>query len=113
MAAGEKKYKLVLLRHGESTWNEENRFTGWYDCPLSTKGVQEAKEAGQALKVRTAQPLPRPIQSISMSHSRRRNSGLGGTGWGVVVRAHPRVVQQWDMYRLQTQSDPIHGCELT
>lgn len=54
MAAGEKKYKLVLLRHGESTWNEENRFTGWYDCPLSTKGVQEAKEAGQALKVRTA-----------------------------------------------------------
>lgn len=53
MAAGEKKYKLVLLRHGESTWNEENRFTGWYDCPLSTKGVQEAKEAGQALKVRT------------------------------------------------------------
>jgi len=40
---------LVLLRHGESTWNEENRFTGWYDCPLSVKGNQEAAEAGRLL----------------------------------------------------------------
>ena len=40
---------LVLVRHGESTWNEENKFTGWYDCPLSEKGTKEAMEAGKLL----------------------------------------------------------------
>ena len=43
-------YKLVLIRHGESTWNKENRFTGWTDVDLSEKGVQEAIEAGITLK---------------------------------------------------------------
>jgi len=43
-------YKVVLLRHGESTWNKENRFTGWTDVGLSEKGVQEAKEAANMLK---------------------------------------------------------------
>jgi 2,3-bisphosphoglycerate-dependent phosphoglycerate mutase len=42
--------KLVLLRHGESTWNLENRFTGWTDVDLSPKGVQEAKEAARLLR---------------------------------------------------------------
>lgn len=42
--------KLVLLRHGESTWNKENRFTGWTDVDLSEKGIEEAKEAGRVLK---------------------------------------------------------------
>ena len=42
-------YKLVLLRHGESVWNKENRFTGWIDVGLSEKGVEEAKEAGRVL----------------------------------------------------------------
>src|SRR5512133_2139122 len=42
-------YKIVLLRHGESTWNRENRFTGWTDVDLSEKGVAEAKLAGQTL----------------------------------------------------------------
>ncbi len=41
---------LVLLRHGESQWNLENRFTGWVDVDLSPKGEQEAKEAGTVLK---------------------------------------------------------------
>jgi 2,3-bisphosphoglycerate-dependent phosphoglycerate mutase len=41
--------KLVLLRHGESTWNKENRFTGWTDVDLSDKGRQEAREAGEVL----------------------------------------------------------------
>jgi 2,3-bisphosphoglycerate-dependent phosphoglycerate mutase len=41
---------LVLLRHGQSAWNQENRFTGWVDVPLSDLGVQEAKGAGQLLK---------------------------------------------------------------
>jgi 2,3-bisphosphoglycerate-dependent phosphoglycerate mutase len=42
--------KLVLLRHGESTWNKENRFTGWTDVDLSDKGREEAHKAGQLLK---------------------------------------------------------------
>eukprot|EP01098_Paradermamoeba_levis_P011930 TRINITY_DN513_c0_g1_i1.p1 TRINITY_DN513_c0_g1~~TRINITY_DN513_c0_g1_i1.p1 ORF type:complete len:251 (-),score=85.91 TRINITY_DN513_c0_g1_i1:92-844(-) len=43
-------YKLVLIRHGESTYNEENRFCGWFDADLSEKGVKEAHRAGQILK---------------------------------------------------------------
>jgi 2,3-bisphosphoglycerate-dependent phosphoglycerate mutase len=42
--------KLVLLRHGESTWNQENRFTGWTDVDLSARGRDEAREAGRLLK---------------------------------------------------------------
>lgn len=41
---------LILLRHGESQWNLENRFTGWVDVPLSPKGEMEARNAGQKLK---------------------------------------------------------------
>ncbi len=42
--------KVVLLRHGESVWNKENRFTGWTDVDLSEKGLQEAKKGGAVLK---------------------------------------------------------------
>ncbi len=42
--------KLLLIRHGESAWNKENRFTGWTDVPLSEQGVAEAKKAGKVLK---------------------------------------------------------------
>jgi 2,3-bisphosphoglycerate-dependent phosphoglycerate mutase len=42
--------RLVLLRHGESTWNKENRFTGWTDVDLTAQGIAEAKEAGRLLK---------------------------------------------------------------
>jgi 2,3-bisphosphoglycerate-dependent phosphoglycerate mutase len=43
-------HKLVLLRHGESDWNRENRFTGWTDVDLSAQGVEEARAAGRVLK---------------------------------------------------------------
>jgi 2,3-bisphosphoglycerate-dependent phosphoglycerate mutase len=43
-------HKLVLIRHGESTWNLENRFTGWTDVPLTPTGVAQAREAGRLLK---------------------------------------------------------------
>ena len=43
-------YKLVLVRHGESTWNLENRFTGWTDVPLTDTGVAQAREAGRLLR---------------------------------------------------------------
>ncbi len=41
---------VILLRHGESQWNLENRFTGWVDVPLSQKGIEEARNAGEKLK---------------------------------------------------------------
>ena len=41
---------LILLRHGQSTWNAENRFTGWVDVDLSEKGVQEAEKSGELIK---------------------------------------------------------------
>ena len=40
---------LILLRHGQSQWNLENRFTGWENVPLTTKGIEEAKKAGQLM----------------------------------------------------------------
>ncbi len=43
-------YKIVFMRHGESVWNRENRFTGWVDVDLTEKGVAEAREAGRILK---------------------------------------------------------------
>ncbi len=43
-------HKLVLIRHGESQWNKENRFTGWTNVDLSERGIREAKEAGKTLK---------------------------------------------------------------
>ena len=48
--AGDTMKRVVLLRHGESTWNKENRFTGWTDVPLSEKGIEEARQAGRLLK---------------------------------------------------------------
>jgi len=43
-------HRLVLLRHGESLWNQENRFTGWTDIDLSPKGIEEARRSGRTLR---------------------------------------------------------------
>ena len=43
-------YTLVLIRHGESTWNLENRFTGWTDVDLTPLGIEQAKQCGQLLR---------------------------------------------------------------
>ena len=43
-------YKIVLMRHGESTWNLDNRFTGWTDVDLTEKGAAEARHAGKLLR---------------------------------------------------------------
>ena len=45
-------YKIVLVRHGESVYNQENRFCGWYDADLSMQGMNEAKQAGQLFKTK-------------------------------------------------------------
>lgn len=44
------RYQLVIMRHGESQWNLENRFTGWMDVPLTAKGIEEARQAGALLR---------------------------------------------------------------
>ena len=43
--------KLILIRHGQSEWNAQNKFTGWVDVDLSEHGVLEAKEAGNLIKI--------------------------------------------------------------
>lgn len=50
METSKKVFKVVFVRHGESTWNKENRFTGWTDVPLSEQGVTEGIDAGKKLK---------------------------------------------------------------
>ncbi len=52
-------HKLVLIRHGESTWNLENRFTGWTDVELTDTGVAQAQEAGRLLKDADTNPALR------------------------------------------------------
>ena len=69
-------HKLVLLRHGESDWNKENRFTGWTDVDLSEKGRQEAQEAGAALEGRRATPSTWPTRRCSSAPSARSGSTL-------------------------------------
>lgn len=53
--------KLILLRHGQSVWNQENRFTGWVDVDLSEKGIEEAKRAGERLR---SLPVDRVFTSV-------------------------------------------------
>lgn len=53
--------KLILLRHGQSTWNLENRFTGWVDIPLTPQGEEEARAAGEKLK---GTPLQKAFTSV-------------------------------------------------
>lgn len=67
-------YKIVLLRHGESEWNKENRFTGWTDVELSEKGVAEAKaggklmrEAGYQFDLAYTSVLKRAIHTLSLA----------------------------------------------
>jgi 2,3-bisphosphoglycerate-dependent phosphoglycerate mutase len=67
-------YRLVLLRHGESTWNELGRFTGWTDVPLSARGVAEAIRAGELLAEQDVLPdvvhtsvLDRAIQTAELA----------------------------------------------
>ena len=54
------KYTVVMVRHGESEWNQENKFCGWFDADLSETGIKEAKNAG---KVREPEMSPKTYQS--------------------------------------------------
>jgi 2,3-bisphosphoglycerate-dependent phosphoglycerate mutase len=83
--------RLVLLRHGESLWNRENRFTGWYDVDLSDKGVQEAAAAGALLA--QAGILPDVVHtSLQLRAIRTAELALAAAGrsW-IPVRRHWRL----------------------
>ena len=74
MATARKPGTLVLLRHGQSTWNLENLFTGWHDVPLSPRGVTEAKDGGRLMKAAGLAPgvvhtslLVRAIQTADLA----------------------------------------------
>ena len=67
--------KLVLLRHGESTWNKENRFTGWTDVDLSPKGLEEAAiQAGYCAKADS------PSTSLNLSIETRHSYAMDRAG---------------------------------
>jgi 2,3-bisphosphoglycerate-dependent phosphoglycerate mutase len=84
----ETKYKLVLVRHGQSTWNLENRFTGWTDVDLTEQGMTEARVAGQLLKeggyefdIAYTSVLKRAIKTLNIIQEEM------GLEWIPVVRA--------------------------
>ena len=69
---------LILLRHGESTWNRENRFTGWIDVPLSPAGEDEARRAGEQLL--DGAPLP-DVLHTSVQQRAIRTAELALAAW--------------------------------
>lgn len=76
-------YKIILLRHGESVWNKENRFTGWVDIDLSEDGVKEAhfagrslKEAGYSLDLAFRSPLKRVGRTLEIVLDELGQSGI-------------------------------------
>lgn len=71
-------YTLVLIRHGESLWNRENRFTGWRDIDLSPQGIDEARAAGKALR---EQGFEFDLAYTSVLKRAIRHSGLSRKRW--------------------------------
>ena len=74
---------LILLRHGQSTWNLQNRFTGWHDCPLSPAGRDEAMSAGRALAAHGIRPdvahtsvLARAIHTCDLALAEAGRTGI-------------------------------------
>ena len=76
--------KLVLIRHGESIWNKENRFTGWTDVDLSAQGVEEARAAGRLL---AAEGYDFDVAFTSVLKRAIRTLNLGARGDGPPVAA--------------------------
>ncbi len=81
------KYKVVMVRHGDSEWNKHNRFCGWYDALLSDIGVGEAARCGEALKnagfqfdLAFTSFLTRPQQTLEKVPFKCREAV--GLGWG-------------------------------
>lgn len=100
--------RLILLRHGESEWNRRNLFTGWVDIPLSEKGIQEALEAGKALR---KFPIDRVFTSELMRAQMTANLSMAGHPSGkVLCLEHPSTTKMgtWaKVYSASSQSDLI------
>ena len=77
---------LVLLRHGQSQWNLENRFTGWYDCPLIEKGRAEARAAGPMLA--DADLLPDTVHTSLQQRAIEGYSGIRISSTGRRFQIH-------------------------
>ena len=71
---------LILLRHGQSHWNLENRFTGWVDVPLSERGIAEARAAGQKLRGRRIDRLYTSVLQRAIETARLALEEAGLTG---------------------------------
>jgi 2,3-bisphosphoglycerate-dependent phosphoglycerate mutase len=83
---------LVLLRHGQSTWNAENRFTGWVDVDLSERGEQEARTAGELMAAETALDIDVVHTSVLKRAIRTANLALDEMGRSYLpVRRHWRL----------------------
>ena len=80
-------YKIVLMRHGESVWNQKNLFTGWVDVDLAPAGVQEAVEAGDILKKEGYFPLQRTMH-FSLTARTNRPSFLKPSRHSKLLKAH-------------------------
>jgi len=72
--------ELILLRHGQSQWNLENRFTGWVDVPLSERGIQEARAAGAKLRGRRIDRLYTSVLARAVETARLAFEEAGITG---------------------------------
>jgi len=86
-------YTLILLRHGESTWNAENLFTGWTDVPLSEKGLAEAQRGGEQL--RDAGILPDVVHTslLRRAISTAACKPLAVTPTSLLVDADPLAIE--------------------
>ena len=105
---------LILVRHGQSTWNLENRFTGWYDCPLSTQGRAEATGAGRVMAARGIRPevAHTSLQARAIDTCDLALAEAGCTG--IPVRRHWRLNERHygDLTGLdKTETAARHGVE--
>ena len=104
--------KIVLLRHGESVWNQENRFTGWTDVGLSERGLQEALEAGRVLSrerftfdVAYTSVLKRAIKTLWIVLEEMDLRQCAETA------ISPVTDEMLKAARAATQPQPMHGVE--
>ena len=105
---------LILLRHGQSAWNLQNRFTGWYDCPLSPQGREEATRAGRLLAAAELRPdvAHTSLQSRAIDTCELALAELGCGS--IPIRRHWRLNERHygDLTGLdKTETAARHGAE--
>ncbi len=99
---------LVIVRHGESRWNLSNRFTGWVDVPLSTKGIQEALKAAKVLEGLTihrafTSELERAQETLMLILSKQNYTGI--------FLHQSKKRHQWSKHKSDKKEIPIHSSD--